>query len=82
MDTRPPDGTTTELGSTRAVSVGLGGRLSPSGRGFGGLAFPERADGQPTYNEAYVFDGERMIPATLVDAPWLRGCNRSAKTSL
>ena len=46
--------------------------LFPSGRGFGGLAFPERPDGQPTYNEAYVFDGERMIPAILVDAPWLR----------
>jgi hypothetical protein len=46
--------------------------LFPSGKGFGGLAFPERPDGQPTYNEAYVFDGERMIPATLVDAPWLR----------
>lgn len=46
--------------------------LFPSGRGFGGLAFPERPDGEPTYNEAYVFDGERMIPAVLVDAPWLR----------
>ena len=46
--------------------------LFPSGRGFGGLAFPERPDGGPTYNEAYVFDGERMIPAILVDAPWLR----------
>jgi hypothetical protein len=46
--------------------------LFPSGRGFGGLAFPERPDGQPTYNEAYIFDGERMIPAILVDAPWLR----------
>ena len=46
--------------------------LFPSGRGFGGLAFPERPDGEPTYNEAYIFDGERMIPATLVDAPWLR----------
>lgn len=45
--------------------------LFPSGRGFGGLAFPERP-GEPTYNEAYVFDGERMIPAVLVDAPWLR----------
>jgi len=46
--------------------------LFPSGKGFGGLAFPERPDGEPTYNEAYIFDGERMIPATLVDAPWLR----------
>jgi len=46
--------------------------LFPSGRGFGGLAFPERPDGEPTYNEAYIFDGDRMIPAILVDAPWLR----------
>jgi hypothetical protein len=46
--------------------------LFPSGRAFGALAFPERTDGAPTYNEGYVFDGERMIPATLVDAPWLR----------
>jgi hypothetical protein len=45
--------------------------LFPSGKGFGALAFPERVD-QPTYNEAFVFDGERMIPALLVDAPWLR----------
>ena len=46
--------------------------LFPSGRAFGALAFPERADGEPTYNEGYVFDGDRLIPATLVDAPWLR----------
>ncbi len=46
--------------------------LFPSGRGFGALAFPERPDGQPTFNEGFVFDGERMVPATLVDAPWLR----------
>ena len=46
--------------------------LFRSGRGFGGLAFPERPDGQPTYNEAYIFDRGRMIPAILVDAPWLR----------
>jgi hypothetical protein len=46
--------------------------LFPSGRGFGALAFPERTDGQPTYNEGFVFDGDRLIPATLVDAPWLR----------
>lgn len=46
--------------------------LFSSGKGFGALAFPERPDDQPTYNEAFVFDGESMIPATLVDAPWLR----------
>jgi hypothetical protein len=46
--------------------------LFPSGRGFGALAFPPRSDGQPTFNEGYVFDGGRMVPATLIDAPWLR----------
>jgi hypothetical protein len=46
--------------------------LFPSGKAFGALAFPERPDGEPTYNEAFVFDEERMIPATIVDAPWLR----------
>lgn len=49
--------------------------LFPSGRGFGALTFPER-DGVPTFNEGFVFDGERMRPARLVDAPWLR--NRQA----
>jgi len=46
--------------------------LFPSGKGFGALAFPERPDGQPTFNEGFVFVDERMIPATLVDAPWIR----------
>ena len=46
--------------------------LFPSGKGFGALAFPERPNGEPTFNEGYVFDGERLIPAILVDAPWLR----------
>lgn len=46
--------------------------LFPSGRGFGALAFPERPDGAPTFNEGFVFREERMIPATLVDAPWIR----------
>jgi hypothetical protein len=46
--------------------------LFPSGRGFGALAFPERPDGQPTFNEGFVFDGRQLVPATLVDAPWLR----------
>jgi hypothetical protein len=45
--------------------------LFASGKGFGALAFPER-QGEPTYNEGFVFDGEKMIPAVLVDAPWLR----------
>jgi hypothetical protein len=46
--------------------------LFPSGKGFGALAFPERPDGEPTFNEGFVFLEDRMIPATLVDAPWIR----------
>ena len=45
--------------------------LFPSGRGFGFLTFPPRPDGEPSYNEGYVFDGERLAPATVVRAPFL-----------
>src|SRR5262249_7796159 len=30
----------------------------PSGRAFGFLTYPQRDDGLPTYNEAFVFDGD------------------------
>jgi hypothetical protein len=46
--------------------------LFPSGRGFGALTFPPGPGGEPAFNEGFVFDGDQMIPATLVDAPWLR----------
>jgi hypothetical protein len=45
--------------------------LFPSGKGFGALAFPERGGLQPTYNEGFIFDGKSVIPALLVDAPWI-----------
>jgi hypothetical protein len=45
--------------------------LFPSGRGFGVLAFPDRPN-DPTFNEGYVFTGDQLVAATLVDAPWLR----------
>ena len=46
--------------------------LFPSGRGFGYIAYPPRDDGQPTFNEGYVFEGEgELIPARVVEAPWL-----------
>jgi hypothetical protein len=45
----------------------------PSGRAFGHLIYPPRADGKPTYNEGYVFEGDgALVPARVVDAPWLR----------
>ena len=46
--------------------------LFPSGRGFGYIAYPPRADGAPTFNEGYLFDGDGpLIPARVVEAPWL-----------
>jgi hypothetical protein len=46
--------------------------LFPSGRAFGYIAYPPRGDGQPTFNEGYLFDGDGdLIPATVVEAPWL-----------
>jgi prepilin-type processing-associated H-X9-DG protein len=45
----------------------------PSGRGFGYIAYPPRADGKDTYNEGYIFEGDgALIPARAVQAPWLR----------
>jgi hypothetical protein len=46
--------------------------LFPDGRGFGYLSFPPRPDGAPSFNEGYLFDGERLIAATAVEVPWLR----------
>jgi hypothetical protein len=47
--------------------------LFPSGRAFGYIAYPPRPDGQPTFNEGYLFSGDgELIPARVVEAPWLR----------
>ncbi|OBI97062.1 hypothetical protein A5660_07265 [Mycobacterium alsense] len=44
----------------------------PSGRAFGYIAYPPRADGRPTFNEGFVFTGDGgLIPARAVRAPWL-----------
>lgn len=45
--------------------------LFPSGRGFGVLAFPDRP-GAGAYNEGFVLSDGALVPATIVDAPWLR----------
>jgi hypothetical protein len=42
-----------------------------SGKAFGYIAYPNHDDGTPAYREGYIYDGERMIPAEVVDAPWL-----------
>jgi hypothetical protein len=44
----------------------------PSGRAFGYIAYPPRPDGQPTFNEGYIFTGDDgLIPARAITAPWL-----------
>lgn len=44
----------------------------PSGKAFGYIAYPPRPDGEPTYNEGYLFRGDgNLIPARVVEAPWL-----------
>jgi hypothetical protein len=49
--------------------------LFPSGRAFGYIAYPPRPDGEPTFNEGFIFDGFTgtgdLIPARVVEAPWL-----------
>ena len=47
----------------------------PSGRAFGYIVYPDRADGKPTYNEGYLFEGDgELLPARVLQAPWLRSC--------
>jgi len=47
--------------------------LFPDGRAFGYIAYPPRPDGGPAFNEGYVYLGaEKLIPARVVAAPWLR----------
>jgi hypothetical protein len=44
----------------------------PSGRAFGYIAYPPRPDGQPTFNEGYLYTGDGgLIPARVIRAPWL-----------
>lgn len=43
-----------------------------SGRAFGYIAYPPRPEGQPTFNEGFVFTGDGgLVPARAVRAPWL-----------
>jgi hypothetical protein len=44
----------------------------PSGKAFGYIAYPPRPDGQPTFNEGYIFTGDGpLVAARVVHAPWL-----------
>lgn len=46
--------------------------LFPSGKAFGCMAYPPRPDGEPTFNEGYLFEGDGdLVPARIARAPWL-----------
>ncbi len=46
--------------------------LFPSGKAFGYIAYPPRPDGEPQYNEGYIFRGSgQLVPACVIEAPWL-----------
>lgn len=47
--------------------------LFPSGRAFGINVFPPRADGKPSFNEGFIFDGDGVLkPARAVNMPWMK----------
>ncbi len=44
----------------------------PSGKAFGFNAYPPREDGQPSYNEGFVYNGDGVLqPARAIQVPWL-----------
>ncbi|WP_317930455.1 hypothetical protein [Halioxenophilus sp. WMMB6] len=44
----------------------------PSGKAFGFNTFPPRQDGEPSYNEGYVFNGSGVLkPARVIQVPWI-----------
>jgi len=45
--------------------------LFPSGRGFGLIALPPRAEQATGFSDCYVFDGQRKHPGRVVEAPWM-----------
>jgi hypothetical protein len=52
----------------------------PSGRAFGLCLYPPRDDGKATFDEGFLFEGDgELIPATIVEAPWLKRMQRSGE---
>ncbi|TAL00576.1 MAG: hypothetical protein EPO08_13185 [Rhodospirillaceae bacterium] len=43
----------------------------PDGRAFGLCVYPTRADGSPGYNQAYIYQGGRMIKARMVKGAFI-----------
>ena len=56
--------------------------LFRSGRAFGMTCFPPRPDGGPAYNEAFVHLGGRIVPARVVEAPWMTSWETPKNLSL
>jgi hypothetical protein len=43
----------------------------PSGRAFGYIHYRSGPDGAPRYHEGWVLDGDEVMPARVVDPPWM-----------
>ena len=56
--------------------------LFPSGRAFGYIAYPPRPDGEPTFNEGYVYSGDGdLVAARVSRRHGSPGCSHWARTS-
>jgi hypothetical protein len=47
--------------------------LFPDGRAFGFITYPPAGDGSKPFNQGYVFQDGRMLPARATRIPWLQG---------
>jgi hypothetical protein len=46
--------------------------LFPDGRAFGYITYPPAGDGSEPFNQGYIFQDGRMVPARVTRIPWLR----------
>jgi hypothetical protein len=45
--------------------------LFPSGRALGAIIMAPGPEGPEAFNEAFLFDGSRQVPARVIRAPWM-----------
>lgn len=53
--------------------------LFPSGRAFGFIHYRARPDGPVRYHEGWLLDGDDVLPAKVIDTPWLTGTQASGE---
>jgi hypothetical protein len=53
--------------------------LFPSGRAFGFIHYRARPDGPVRYHEGWLLDGDDVLPAKVIDTPWLTATQASGE---